>query len=236
MHHDADASGLAETSHRLVVALKDGQVVERADGPITLCHRAAGTLIVTSGSIVACDPVLIEDELQPFVTRIEPGRYPIILSVARFPNGDERVAYATLRVREQDPVRWEVARRPGDETDDVAWYSVDSGEGCFMDADALRALLDRLEREETDESVYEQTNIGPGPLELISEAINATLAPTCGWANVSLEPDTAANVVGFSAGWGDGGYATHVGYDATGALVCFTTDFALFAQEIKRND
>jgi len=235
MSQDADALELAK-SHRPVLALIDGQVVESVDGPIALRHRTAGNLIVTSGSIVACDPVLIEDGPQPFVTRIEPGHYPIILSTARFPNDDERVAYATLRVREQDPVRWKVARRPGDETDGAAWYPIDSGKGCFMDADALRALLDRLEREETDDSIYEQTNIGPGPLELIGEAINATPAPTCGWANVSLEPDTAANVVGFSAGWGDGGYATYIGYDATGALVCFTTDFALFAQEIKRND
>ncbi len=235
MSQDADALELPK-SHRPVLALIDGQVVESVDGPITLRHRTAGNLIVTSGSIVACDPVLIEDGPQPFVTRIEPGHYPIILSTARFPNGDERVAYATLRVREQDPVRWEVARRSGDETDDAAWYPVDSGKGCFMDADALRALLDRLEREETDDSIYEQTNIGPGPLELIGEAINATPAPTCGWANVSLEPDTAANVVGFSAGWGDGGYATYVGYDASEDLVCFTTDFALFAQEIKSND
>ncbi len=230
MSQDADALELAK-SHRPVLALIDGQVVESVDGPITLRHRAAGNLIVTSGSIVACDPVLIEDGPQPFVTRIEPGHYPIILSTARFPNGDERVAYATLRVREQDPVRWEAARRPGDETDDAAWYPVDSGKGCFMDADALHALLDRLEREETDESVYEQMNIGPGPLELIGEAINATPAPTCGWANVSLEPDTAANVVGFSAGWGDGGYITYLGYDAAGALVCFTTDFAFFGEQ-----
>jgi len=231
MSQDADALERAETGHHLVLALMDGQVVESVDGPITLRHRAAGNLIVTSGSIVACDPVLIEDGPQPFVTRIELGHYPVILSIARFPNGDERVAYATLRVREQDPVRWEAARRPGDETDDAACYSVDSGKGCFMDADALRALLDRLEREETDESVYEQTNIGPGPLELIGEAVNATLTPTCGWANVSLEPDTAANVVGFSSGWGDGGYTTYLGYDAAGALVCFTTSFALVGEQ-----
>ncbi len=233
MDQDANAPEPAETSHHLMLALKDEQVVESVDGPITLRHHAAGNLIVTSGGIVACDPILIEDEPQPFVTRIEPGHYPVILSIASFPNSDERVAYATLQVRKQDPVRWEAAQRSGDETDDddTAWYPVDSGKGCFMDADALRALLDRLEREETDDSVYEEINIGPGPLELVSEAVNASRTPTWGWANVGLEPDTAANVVGFSSGWGDGGYATYLGYDASEDLVCFTTDFALFGDQ-----
>ncbi len=221
----------------LIVAVTDGQLVQSAYGPVTIRHHAAGDLVVTSGSIVACDPTSIQDGPQPFVTRVEPGRYPVIIGIAHLPNGDERVAFAMLRSGEQDPVRWEIARRLEDETVDDYYYSVDGGKSCFMDVDALHVLLRRLEGEEIDdEPIYAEMDIGPGPLELISEAVNAAYRPTWGWANVSLEPATAANIVGFSSGFGDGAYATYLGYNAIGTLVCFATDFALFNEELELDD
>jgi hypothetical protein len=186
----------------LALALKDGYKVETEYGAVTLRHRAVGDLIVTSGSVVACDPVLIEEEPQPFEQRLEPRHYPVVLSIAAFPDGDQRVAYATLRVRESQPVRWGIARLvEGDtetEDDEYVWsYSVESGTGCFMDADVVRALLRQLD----DEPAY---------AKMINQAISAAYVNTWGWANVSLEPEIASNIVAFSTGLGDGAYLTYL--------------------------
>jgi Protein of unknown function (DUF4241) len=54
---------------------------------------------------------------------------------------------------------------------------------------------------------------------------------TWSWANLVVDPDTGANLIAFSAGWGDGGYVTYVGYDTHSTIVCFTTDFAVLGDE-----
>jgi hypothetical protein len=74
-------------------------------------------------------------------------------------------------------------------------------------------------------------NIGPGHEDLIREAIDKTHLNGCGWANLTVDPTTGANIIAFSSGEGDGGYATYVGYDNNNAIVCFTTDFALLGEE-----
>lgn len=228
---DATGAGIVR---RLMMALREGDVAPSLCGQATLRWHRAGNLVVTSGSIVACDPTCIEDDPQPFAARIAPGLYPVVLSIARFPNGNERVAYATLRVDEQDPARWEIASRLGDAPSarDVPCYNVDSGTGCFMDVDALRALLGRAQHDDQDGGAGgDDADVEPGPLELVSEAVYAAHVPTWGCANVALEPETTATVVGFSSGFGDGAYVTYIGYDAGGTPVCFTTDFGLCDEE-----
>lgn len=211
----------------LMLALGDGQIVQTEDGTATLRHYAAGDLIVTSGSIVAwdpCDPIFSGEEPQPFEQRVEPGRYPVVLSIAHSPGGDQRVAYATLRIRENEPVRWDVARLRGVEADaggdgEYAWsYSVETGTGCFMDADVLRVAQGQPDDE-------------LGSARTINQAISDTYVNTWEWANVSLEPEMAANIVAFTSGDGDGTYLTYLGYDASNVLMCYTTDFGLFATE-----
>ncbi len=203
-------------------ALVDGLTVEGINGRATLHHRHAGDLIVTSGAIVACDPKWIEDNtIWPFVALLLTGRYPVILSIAHFTDGDKRVAYATLRVREQPPVRWAAALFPKEAADDaeddnvLPGYGVDSGKGCFMDADAARVWARRINTIADADQVIDDDMDRNGP-------------ETASWANISLEPDVAANLIAFSTGVGDGAYASYFGYDADDVIVCLVTDFALF--------
>jgi hypothetical protein len=51
---------------------------------------------------------------------------------------------------------------------------------------------------------------------------------TAGWANMKMSDDIEANMIAFSSGWGDGGYASFWGYDALGNLTTLVTDFSLF--------
>ena len=39
---------------------------------------------------------------------------------------------------------------------------------------------------------------------------------------------TEANLIAFSSGWGDGGYASFWGYDEKDNITSLVTDFALF--------
>ncbi len=203
-------------------ALVDGLTVESVDGRATLRHRHVGDLIVTSGAIVACDPKWVEeDTIWPFTTHVPPGRYPTTLSIAHFTR-DQRVAYATLRFNARQPARWEVATFPeaamsaagAAEAGQIPAYGVDAGIGCFMDADAARVWARRI-------------NTIADADQVINEEMDRNGVDTCSWATIGLEPETAANLIAFSAGVGDGSYASYFGYDADGAIACLVTDFAL---------
>src|SRR6516164_7480101 len=127
-------------------AFRDGAVAEytipRDDGAeIAECYTlhllAIGELVVTSGHILACDQKFLF-EIPPFADTVPPGRYPVILSVAALPSGDQRVACALLRLSARAPVRWEMAAPQGQTLNvltpgEIFGYPVDFATGCFTD-------------------------------------------------------------------------------------------------------
>lgn len=192
---------------------------------VTISTRQIGELVLTSGRLIACDPLTAPDTRYHFEKTIKPGRYPVVASVAEFrPGGDTRFACVMLRISDGTPVRWEAAliNEPGpDRSGDRSAYGVDAGTGCFMDLDFARiieALFPQADEfEEFCDLVIEEMekySFGEHPL-------------TAAFADMRSE-DTEANMVAFSSGWGDGGYASYWGYDASGNLTCLVTDFALF--------
>jgi hypothetical protein len=193
---------------------------------VAISTHQIGELILTSGRIVACDPLVGPDTRYRFKKIVKPGRYPVIVSVADFhPAGDTRFACAMLRISHASTVRWEVAviNEPDtSRTDDRTTYGVDAGTGCLVDLDAAQILEDLFPQEDKFEefcdSVFaemEKNSFGKHPL-------------TAGWANMQVSNDSEANIITFSSGWGDGGYASFWGYDAAGNLTSLVTDFALF--------
>jgi uncharacterized protein DUF4241 len=209
-------------------AFQDGLVVEPPeededeDERYTLHVRTIGELVVTSGQIVACDPLAMPDT-PPFADRVAAGRYPVLLSVAEAKSGDQRVAFALLRLTEHPVMRWENAAPQGKSLSDlqperIFAYGVDAGTGCFMDAEAAQALQARqkaaLARGEDDDELF--------------DALMKTYVHTWSWANVVMEEAGGANVVAFSSGWGDGAYPCYWGYDVGGQRVALMTDFGVF--------
>ena len=200
---------------------EDGRAVESADsGRVVLRRHAAGELALKTGRVVACDPAA--PEVEPFTVGVAPGSYPVFLGDAHFEqDGDERVAGAMLVVSEGAPVRWELALVAGQDAselagDEVFGYEVDSGFGCLLDAEAAAAYSGALEED------------GSSLEERIADALDATYVDTWSWANVAVAPEAGLNLVAFSAGMGDGLYASYFGYDAGGKVVALVTDFALF--------
>jgi hypothetical protein len=198
-------------------ALTEGTLVLPDGTRVTLSLHPLGDLVLPTGQIVASDPFIADD--LPFTRGVAPGRYPVLVNVARI-NTDCRVAYAILRFSGERPVRWEMALYPEHDPatrgeDEFSGYGVDSGAGCFIDAGAVRILVER-------------STMDNGDNQDLGDLMAKTYVDTWSWANYVLDPDTGANVIAFSSGWGDGVYPSFWGLDKTGAPVCLVTDFRVF--------
>jgi Protein of unknown function (DUF4241) len=225
------------------------QTVEFSVNPI-------GELILTTGRLVACDSLIDTDYTYAFTKTLPPGNYPVLLSLAGFkPEGSRKVACAMLQVTRQKPVRWEAAIFGPDLSREYTWYGVDSGTGSFMDLEASRVLkalgepdpvayqvakresseaawglsmaaLDRFEKEFADRVNAE--------MEKNREAARSSVYSDDrkgDWANLNINDQTQANVITFSSGLGDGGYASYWGYDSDNNIACIVTDFLLFNED-----
>ena len=201
--------------------LQDGLEVRTAWGSANLKRHQVGHLVTPTGKIVACDP-LVFPETSAFTVQLSPGRYPVILSVAHF-DRDQRVAYASILIKEGRVHHWEMALLPDQdvgslEPGEVFCYGVDSGTGSFMDSTASRILDERM----NDDEDYSEA--------LIAE-MDKTYVPTWSWANVEMDTETKANLIMFSSVLGDGGYASYFGFDEDHHPMILVTDFGVFSDD-----
>jgi hypothetical protein len=185
-----------------------------------LQRQPCGSLQITSGRIVACDP-LVQPERAAFVRTVgSRGAFPVDVL-----HDKGRHALAVLWLRERGDLRaadlrWEMALLDGESTqtlgdDEFFGYPVDAGVGCFMDADAAAAMAERDKRE-------------AGNPDFISY-YDDVLEPELGSANMAdhypLGAGSANNMLIFSSGWGDGNYPSFWALDAAGEPVALVTDF-----------
>lgn len=195
---------------------------------VRISNHQIGKLILTSGKVLAWDLLMGPDERYSFKKSLKPGSYPVVLSVAHFhPTGESRIACATLRISEEQVVNWKLAsiNDPGNEPNgELDNYGVDSGTGSFMDVDAAKAFCDMVWGESDNDKFEEYCE------SVIAELEKNSLCErgSTNWANVRLGDAVAPNIILFSSGWGDGGYASFWGYDASGKVAVLATDFALF--------
>ena len=199
---------------------------------VSITTHQIGELVLTSGTIVPCDPLIIPDSRYHLKKTIAPGTYPVIVSLASVEAiGEVRFTAAMLRISEAPAVRWEVAQinEPDENaTEDRLYYGVDAGTGCFVDAEAADLIANlvslKIRFPQKDE------------FDLFCDRVIADMEKnsfgkfsfTGGWSNMKVSDDCEANMIAFSSGWGDGGYASFWGYDASGNLTSLVTDFALF--------
>jgi hypothetical protein len=175
---------------------------------------------ITSGRVVACDP-LVQPERQPFARELQArGAFPV---ETLHDNG--RIALAVLWLRERAEVRaadlrWEMALIEGDLPDTLGddeffGYPVDAGVGCFMDADAATAMAERDRREAEN----------PDYVSYYDDVISAEMGDADTADHWPLGPGSANNTVIFRSGWGDGSYPSFWALDAAGEPVALVTDF-----------
>ena len=175
-------------------------------------------VVLPTGQVVGCDPLVNADAALPFTVVVPAGRYPLRAWVAvLYQHGTEwqrRVAALQLAVRDDPVVRWEPALVAGQDVsalgeDPYFGYPVDAGTGTLADLVAIRALATWSYQRTEDVYIPAQFPETPVP-----GAIGA----------VTDEP-SGANVVTVGSGWGDGVYPTFAGYAASGDVATFVTDF-----------
>jgi hypothetical protein len=198
--------------------------VPHPKGLIPLKAVQIGSLVVTSQTVLAMDPIIpVADK--PFAQRVPNGRHPATVAIAEF-DGDERIAFARVQFSPAPPVSWKMALK--DSEPDPATlgpgkfigYGVDGGLGCFLDFETARLIGQRYQQE--------------GPYfafgDLLEDELESTYRHTRNWASVRPIEEREENIIVFSSGYGDGAYPSFFGFDADGRVCQLVTDFLIFGE------
>lgn len=175
-----------------------------------------GNINIETGKIVAADMVMFQD-MPAFTQQFPKGRFPVLLSVARFSHGDERVAFSQIVFSNDSVAHWEFALLPNQQpasifSDTFYSYGVDAGVGLFIDEKANKAF-DHLFRS------------NPKALDkYIIDRLNDQQHTTWEYA---LQDFPGGNMAVFSTGFGDGHYATYIGFNKAGEPCRLLTDFGI---------
>ncbi|UOQ52298.1 DUF4241 domain-containing protein [Hymenobacter cellulosivorans] len=178
-------------------------------------------LFLPTGQLIACDPVAYSNP-QPFRQACPAGRYPVYIHL--LPQ-DSCIAYAEVRLREAPVARWELAVTAQQDPaslgpDEIFGYPVSAGLGCFMDY----ATLALVEQHDADL----QAELGDDYVSYYDDYVDYLLYPAAGdqqYCTLQPYPDQENNVAVFQSGYGDGFYATYVGFDAHDQPVKYVTQF-----------
>ncbi len=182
----------------------------------------AGNIMLPAGRLVACDP-LLTNNMKPFVTDFPKGSFPVNIHRER---DSGCIAYVEIVFSSAEVKNWKMATTEGQITEDlkdgeIFGYPVESGMGCFMDAetqDDLNRLEIKLFRRKGDDfmGIYE-------------EFFHGCFFDSAGAANqyAFLKPDENkhGNICAFETGYGEGFYASYIGFDEAGRPAKVVSEF-----------
>ncbi|GAB2962277.1 hypothetical protein GCM10027048_33420 [Hymenobacter coalescens] len=135
--------------------------------------------------------------------------------MAQFADGDERVAFARIRFSNRPVHHWQMAVWPGQQPQPINGqayygYGVDAGMGLFMDEQAMLVLDQRLRQTQNSwEQIFITSFAFEGP------------TPRQGF----LYRVAGQTLAAFMSGFGDGSYASYIGFDTAGQPCRLLTDF-----------
>ena len=180
---------------------------------LTFFGITIGNIKIPSGKIIACDPMNIDEYGIAFTQSFPTGEFPVEVAVATMVDAEE-IAFARIKFSEAPVERWEFALKPGEEALPI-WgkkmrgYSTDSGTGVYLDETANKPL-ERDEVTDMDRGIY---------TEMEKNARG-------GW-RFAMYKYGQHNLAAHTTGFGDGFFATYIGYDAQGRPCRLLTDFGL---------
>ena len=175
-------------------------------GKVRTQHEDAARLVLPTGRLVAADAPDLP-AAKPFKTTFPIGEHPVVLTVARYEDKDERIAAARVVFAKGAVTSWEEAN--------PALILVDSGTAAFCDVAVVRDLSGLVKK---DQKAF---------LKRIETTIDANYRDTRSLANLRLTGRSGPNVIACSSGFGDGGYGAYLGYDPKHHLLSLLLDFGL---------
>lgn len=181
-----------------------------------------GKIYLSSGKLVACDP-LITNDMKPFSAEFPKGDFPVLVHKERESNC---VAYVEIIFSTAEITDWKLATTEGQDVKELAeeevfGYPVESGMGCFMDADtqnSLNTLEQRLYHSKGVDfmGIYE---------EFFHEYFFDENGAIDQYAFLKPSEDHPGTIFAFETGYGEGFYASYVAYDKTQTPVKIVTEF-----------
>lgn len=181
-----------------------------------------GKIYLSSGKLVACDPLITNDML-PFSTEFPKGEFSVMLHKERDSNC---VAYAEIIFNTAEIKDWKLATTSGQNIKELAegevfGYPVESGMGCFMDVDTQSSLND------LEQKLYH--NKGGDFMGIYEEFFHEYFFDENGAIDqyAFLKPSEAhpGTIFAFETGYGEGFYASYIAYDKNQSPVKIITEF-----------
>ncbi|MBB6372501.1 DUF4241 domain-containing protein [Chryseobacterium shigense] len=181
-----------------------------------------GKLYLSSGKLVACDPLITNDML-PFSTEFPKGNFSVLLHKERESNC---VAYAEVIFSNTAIAEWKMAVTEGQDVKDLAeeevfGYPVESGMGCLMDADTQNSL------NELEKRLYHSK--GVDFMGIYEEFFHDYFFDEKGaidqYAFLKPAGDHPGTIFAFETGYGEGFYASYIAYDKDHKPVKIITEF-----------
>lgn len=182
----------------------------------------AGNIHLSTGKLVACDP-LITSEMPTFLTLFPVGDFPVLVHKERESNC---IAYVEIVFSEAAITDWKMATSDGQdmeelEDEEIYGYPVESGMGCLMDLET-QECLNHLEKQ-----LFHRK--GADFMGIYEEFFHEHFFQEEGAINqyAFLEPseENPGNIFAFETGYGEGFYASYIGFDTNNNAVKVVSEF-----------
>jgi len=181
-----------------------------------------GKIYLSSGKLVVCDP-LITNDMQPFSVQFPKGDFSVLLHKERESNC---VAYAEIIFNNSAVSEWKLATTPGQDLRDLSegevfGFPVESGMGCFMDVDTQNSL------NELEQKLYKSKGADFQGIyeEFFHEHFFDENGAIDQYAFLKPAEKHPGTIFAFETGYGEGFYASYIGFDKNNAPVKIITEF-----------
>lgn len=182
----------------------------------------AGNITITSGELVACDPLTTSD-MQPFTTKFPIGDFPVLVHVEKESNC---VAYVEIVFQDQEAKNWQMAVTKDQnindlEEEEIFGFPGESGMGCIMDLQA-QDNLQKLEREIYKEKGEQFCGIYE---EFFRPAFFNNVEVSHQFTFLKPSDENMSTIFAFETGFGEGFYASYISFDNENKPIKFISEF-----------
>lgn len=181
-----------------------------------------GKIHLSTGKLLACDP-LITNDMKEFKIRFPDGDFPVLIHKEKESNC---VAYVEIVFNNSKISEWKIATTEGQDLKDlnqgeIFGYPVESGMGCFMDLETQNSL------NQLEAVLYERK--GDDFMGIYEEYFHEHFYDENGaidqYAFLNPDEEKPGNIFAFETGYGEGFYASYIGFSEEDLPVKIVTEF-----------